>query len=79
MVIPRNAAMEPKNRIKLKIAIYDKYVKISGIATFEGTWKQTLREHANRAYTRNCIIISMDHNAIAPAILNIRSKATQLL
>ena len=40
--------------------------------------KHTLREHPKRAYIRSCIIISMAHSAIAPAILDIRSKATQL-
>jgi hypothetical protein len=38
MVIPRNDAMEPKNRTALKIAIYEKYLKMSNIASFEETY-----------------------------------------
>ena len=76
IVIPRNDAMEPKNRTALKIAIYGMHLKTSNITSFE---KHTLREQPNRAYTRSCIIISMAQSAIAPAILNIISKATQLL
>ena len=38
MVIPRNDAMELKNRTALKIAIYEKYLKMSNIASFEETY-----------------------------------------
>ena len=35
IVIPRNDAMEPKNRMALKMAIYGMHFKISNMTSFE--------------------------------------------